>query len=95
MKGEIRLGEEKERDELVKCNCEGFTFFVPRKQFLKILERTPYVGKKYVRPKEAALMFGMCEREVRRQAEKAGAVSVMGRMIFINVEKMDSYLMSR
>ena len=48
--------------------------------------------KKFVRYKEGALIYGMCEREFNKLAHEAKAVYKRNKMALVNLELIDQYL---
>ena len=62
-------------------------------QMKKILEEGDEV-RKYVRPKEGIRIYSMSRTLLEEHAIKAGAMYKLGKLVLINVEEFENYIIS-
>ena len=81
-----------EKKEMVECFYKGTVVHIPVGVFLSMAMGVQVEKKKFVRYKEGALIYGMCEREFNKLAHEAKAVYKRNKMALVNLELIDQYL---
>lgn len=58
----------------------------------RIYETKPLAGRKYVRYKEGAALYGMGLSKFQQMAREACATYKIDKMVLVNIEKFEAYL---
>lgn len=82
----------KDIESKVECHFNGNVMFISQKTFNSIVVRTQFDGKKFIRYKEGAQVYGMSEREFYRLANDAKAVYKRNKMALIDLTILDEYI---
>ncbi len=82
-------------EDMVRCEYNGSTIFVPKKIFLMTVFRMENADKLYVRYKEGAEMFSVSQRQFNKIAHEAGAVSKLEKIALVSISKVQEYLDDR
>lgn len=88
----VRKEENSGNANMVECHYKGTTVYISAKMFHSIAERMQYDTRKFVRYKEGAQIYGMCEREFNKLAHDANAVYKRDRLALVKLELIDKYL---
>ena len=81
-----------DNSEMVECHYNGAIVNIPAKLFLSMTLGIPIHDKKFVRYKDGARMYGMCQSEFNILVHDAGAVYKRNKMALVNLELLDKYL---
>ena len=79
-------------NELVECHYKGAIINIPAPLFLSMAMGVPIQEKKFVRYKDGAKMYGMCQSEFNKLVHDAGAVYKRNKMALVNLEVLDRFL---
>ena len=79
-------------NKLVDCFYGENVIRIPRKLFRAMASRLQIDNRKFVRYKEGAQIYDMCEREFNKLAHDANAVYKRNRLVLVNIEIIDKYL---
>lgn len=93
MEGDFIMAKEIfDNSEMVECHYNGAIVNIPAKLFLSMTLGIPIHDKKFVRYKDGARMYGMCQSEFNILVHDAGAVYKRNKMALVNLELLDKYL---
>ena len=81
-----------DKSEMVECHYNGAIVNIPAKLFLSMTLGIPMHEKKFVRYKDGARMYGMCQSEFNILVHDAGAVYKRNKMALVNLELLDKYM---
>lgn len=81
-----------DNSEMVECHYNGAIVNIPAKLFLSMTLGIPMHDKKFVRYKDGARMYGMCQSEFNILVHDAGAVYKRNKMALVNLELLDKYM---
>jgi len=81
-----------DNSEMVECHYNGAIVNIPAKLFLSMTLGIPMHEKKFVRYKDGARMYGMCQSEFNILVHDAGAVYKRNKMALVNLELLDKYM---
>ena len=81
-----------DKSEMVECHYNGAIVNIPVKLFLSMTLGIPMHEKKYVRYKDGARMYGMCQSEFNILVHDAGAVYKRNKMALVNLEILDNFM---
>lgn len=81
-----------DKSEMVECHYNGAIVNIPAKLFLSMTLGIPMHEKKFVRYKDGAKMYGMCQSEFNILVHDAGAVYKRNKMALVNLELLDKYM---
>ena len=81
-----------DNSEMVECHYDGAIVNIPAKLFLSMTLGIPMHDKKFVRYKDGARMYGMCQSEFNILVHDAGAVYKRNKMALVNLELLDKYM---
>ena len=85
----IRLNDD---NRMVECLFEGASIQIPEDIFFSCMTGKPTAHVKFVRYKDGAKLYGMCQSEFNRLAHEARAVYKRNKMALVNTEVLDEYL---
>lgn len=93
MEGDFIMAKEIfDNSEMVECHYNGAIVNIPAKLFLSMTLGIPMHEKKFVRYKDGARMYGMCQSEFNILVHDAGAVYKRNKMALVNLELLDKYM---
>lgn len=93
MEGDFIMAKEIfDNSEMVECHYNGAIVNIPAKLFLSMTLGIPMHDKKFVRYKDGARMYGMCQSEFNILVHDAGAVYKRNKMALVNLELLDKYM---
>ena len=81
-----------DNSDMVECHYNGAIVNIPAKLFLSMTLGIPIHDKKFVRYKDRARMYGMCQSEFNILVHDAGAVYKRNKMALVNLELLDKYM---
>lgn len=81
-----------DNSDMVECHYDGAIVNIPAKLFLSMTLGIPMHDKKFVRYKDGARMYGMCQSEFNILVHDAGAVYKRNKMALVNLELLDKYM---
>ena len=81
-----------DKSEMVEGHYNGAIVNIPAKLFLSMTLGIPMHEKKFVRYKDGARMYGMCQSEFNILVHDAGAVYKRNKMALVNLELLDKYM---
>ncbi len=79
-------------NKLVECIYGENVIKIPKKVLRAMTMRLQFDNRKFVRYKEGAKIYGMCEREFNKLAHDANAVYKRNRLVLVNIDIIDKYL---
>ena len=86
------INDSNDDNKLVDCYYGENVIRIPRKLFRAMASRLQFDNRKFVRYKEGAQIYDMCEREFNKLAHDANAVYKRNRLVLVNTEIIDKYL---
>ncbi len=86
------VNENIDDNKLVDCIYGENVIKVPKKVVRAMIARLQFDNRKFVRYKEGAQIYGMCEREFNKLAHDANAIYKRNRLVLVNIEIIDKYL---
>ncbi len=93
MEGDFIMAKEIfDNSDMVECHYDGAIVNIPAKLFLSMTLGIPMHDKKFVRYKDGARMYGMCQSEFNILVHDAGAVYKRNKMALVNLELLDKYM---
>ncbi len=81
-----------EKGTVVECFFDGARIPIPEELFFSMLLGKPLQRPKYVRYKEGAKMYSMCESEFNKLVHDADAVYKRNSMALINLDVLDNFM---
>lgn len=81
-----------DRDKMVECHFLGTVTHIPEELFFSVLMGRPLVEKKFVRYRDGAKMYAMCQSEFNILAHDAEAIYKRNKMALVNIEILDNFL---
>lgn len=79
-------------EDVVECYYEGAIIPIPAKLFFAMTLGIPVHEKKYVRYRDGAKMYSMCESEFNKLVHDAGAVYKRHSMALVNLAVLDNFM---
>ena len=77
---------------MVECFFQGAVIEIPEDIFFAGLTGKPICDKKFVRYKDGAKMYSMCQSEFNKLVHDAGAVYKRNKMALVNLEVLDNFM---
>ena len=78
----------------IECHYKDIVMYISLKTYHSLVVRTQFDGRKFIRYKEGAQVYGMSEREFFNLAKDAKAVYKRNRMVLVSIEALDEYIAS-
>ena len=78
--------------KMVACFYSGGVISIPEEVFFSELMGRTFLEKKFVRYKDGAKMYSMCQSEFNILAHDAGAIYKRNKMALVNLEILDMFL---
>lgn len=79
-------------EDVVQCHYNGAIVPIPASLFMSMTLGIPMQEKKFVRYKDGAKMYSMCQSEFNKLVHDAGAVYKRNKMALVNLEVLDKFM---